>query len=121
MKTLTITPLLLVCAALLLSAVELQGAHASLTYNYDGAGRLTRVNYGGTINTAYAYDPNGNLLSRINSTEPLPLVVGEYFGLITNATPGIGNEGVLSLQLSANGAFTGKLTIGGKTYSFRGT
>ena len=96
-------------------------AHASLTYNYDAAGRLTRVNYGGTINTAYTYDPNGNLLSRINSTEPLPLVVGEYFGLITNATPGIANEGVLSLQLSASGAFTGKLTIGGKTYSFRGT
>jgi YD repeat-containing protein len=93
---------------------------AVISYSYDNAGRLTRVNYGGFVNTAYKYDANGNLLSRVNSTAPLPLAAARYLGLVTNASPSAGNEGLLSLELDSHGAFSGKLSLGGKSYNFRG-
>jgi uncharacterized protein (TIGR03437 family) len=37
---------------------------AAITYSYDSAGRLTKVDYGNGSVTTYTYDKNGNLLSR---------------------------------------------------------
>ena len=97
-------------------------AHAAvISYGYDNAGRLTRVNYGGFVNTTYKYDANGNLLSRVNSTAPLPLAAARYLGLVTNASPSAGNEGLLSMAVDSQGGFSGKLSLGGKSYNFRGS
>lgn len=40
------------------------GNTISITYSYDDAGRLIQANYGAGNNIFYAYDANGNLLSR---------------------------------------------------------
>jgi YD repeat-containing protein len=92
-----------------------------ISYDYDAAGRLTGVNYGGTSNTTYAYDKNGSLLSRVTSTNPLPPLAANYTGLITNAIPGITNTGAISLKLLPSGGFTGKFVIGGTTFMVKGT
>jgi YD repeat-containing protein len=39
-------------------------AMAAVTYSYDDAGRLTKVDYGDGRTITYTYDPTGNLLSR---------------------------------------------------------
>ena len=52
-KTILILPLL--AAALFAAAVK---------YDYDAAGRLTRVDYGDGRTINYTYDNNGNLLKR---------------------------------------------------------
>lgn len=106
---------------LLLAALVLPASASVISYNYDAAGRLTGVNYGGTSSTAFAYDKNGSLLSRVNTIAPLPPLAAGYTGLITNATPTTANTGTISLKLLPTGAFTGKLVIGGKTLTFKGT
>ena len=52
-NTLLILPIL--AAALFAAAVK---------YDYDSAGRLTRVDYGDGRTITYTYDKNGNLLKR---------------------------------------------------------
>lgn len=93
-----------------------------VSYAYDAAGRVTAVNYNGNSRTAYAYDKNGGLPSRVNTVTP-PLsahLATTYTGLITNGAPGVANTGVITLKLLANGSFSGKLTIQGATFSFVG-
>ena len=111
---------LLVC---LLACTFAQAAR--LTYRYDGAGRLTAVNYDGESRTAYGYDPNGALVSRVDSVTPdeapPPHLAGIYHGQITNATPEATNSGILTLKLLASGAFTGKFIVGGVTVTFKGS
>ena len=102
-------------------AAALPVSAAVLSYSYDPAGRLTRVNYGGTSHTAYGYDKNGNRLSHVDTTNPLPPLAANYTGLITNATPAVGNTGLVTLKLGPTGAFTGKFTFGGKSHGFSGT
>jgi uncharacterized repeat protein (TIGR01451 family) len=55
MRTLTLILVLL---------VESLVSASTLNFNYDAAGRLVSVNYGGSTNTAFSYDNNGNLLSQ---------------------------------------------------------
>ena len=81
MKTLIITWL----AAITLTA---HAAHIQVGYTYDAAGRMTTVNYNGTSRTAYSYDKNGSLLSRVSTVTPVatppPHLAGTYNGLITD-------------------------------------
>jgi|JI6StandDraft_1071083.scaffolds.fasta_scaffold03125_6 YD repeat-containing protein len=93
-----------------------------ISYSYDAAGRMTAVNYNGNARTAYGYDKNGSLLSRVNTvTPPLsPHLAATYTGLITNGTPDVGNTGIITLKLLANGTFSGKLTIQGASFAFAG-
>lgn len=108
---------------LLLASASLQAAR--LTYRYDTAGRLTAVNYDGESRTAYGYDKNGSLVSRVDSVTPdsgpPPHLAGVYNGLVTHATPEASNSGVITLNLLASGAFTGKFTVGGATVTFKGS
>lgn len=78
-------------AALALSAIVLgtaTGAVAAdgpttVTYTYDGAGRLVEVVYGDGTTLAYTYDAAGNLLARTVTRGfeiYLPLVVRDYAG-----------------------------------------
>lgn len=92
-----------------------------VAYRYDAAGRLTNVNYGGAANTTYAYDKNGSLLSRATSIAPLPALAAGYAGLITNAAPAIANTGTIALKMLPTGGFSGKLTLAGRTVTFKGT
>lgn len=97
---------------------------ARLTYRYDGAGRLSAVNYDGESRTAYGYDPNGALVSRVDSVTPdaapPPHLAGVYQGRLMNATPEAANSGSLTLQLLANGSFSGKFIVGGLSVAFKG-
>jgi YD repeat-containing protein len=106
-------------AAALTLAIPAQSA--IIAYTYDGAGRVTGVNYGGASNTAYAYDNNGNLLSRVNSENKFIPLLGKYAGLVTGGTPTAQNSGIIALTVASNGAFTGTLKLGGVTYKLRGT
>jgi len=54
--------LLLFCVVLSLGSLSLADV---ITYTYDEAGRLTRVDYGGGKTVSYNYDKSGNLLSRV--------------------------------------------------------
>lgn len=103
-------------------ALAAQSAHAiKISYTYDVAGRLNAVNYNGSSRTAYAYDKNGALLSRANTVNtPLPPLAGTYNGLATNVIPTEVDMGPITLKLSSNGSFSGKVTFGGVAYSFTG-
>ena len=45
-----------------------QGATDTTDYTYDTAGRLTQVTKNSSFPTTYAYDPNGNRLSKTDQT-----------------------------------------------------
>jgi YD repeat-containing protein len=97
-------------------------AHALIiSYSYDTAGRLTVANYGGASNTAYAYDANGNLLARTNSTNKFIPLIGSYAGLVTGGTATALNTGLITLTVASNGAFTGSLKLGATTFKLKGT
>ncbi|HRJ09104.1 MAG TPA: hypothetical protein PK490_13735 [Prosthecobacter sp.] len=116
----TILPLLTALILLPLSARAVK-----ISYAYDAAGRMTAVNYDGASRTAYGYDKNGSLLSRVSTVTPAltppPHLAATFSGLITNASPGAANTGVITLKLLANGAYSGKLTVGAVTVSFAGS
>lgn len=116
------TTLALLSAVLILSPGLLHAIQIS--YRYDAAGRMTAVNYGGTSRTAYGYDKNGSLLSRISTVTAAvapPHLAGSYNGLITNNVgPNAGNTGIITLKVQANGLFSGKLTLQGTTSPFAG-
>jgi YD repeat-containing protein len=111
-------PLLWSFLAILHCATPLQAIIVSHTY--DAAGRLVGVNYNGASNTGYAYDKNGNLLSRSNTTNLIPILAGTYNGIVSNTSPSLANSGVITLKISANGSYSGKVTLEGKSYSFSG-
>lgn len=117
MKTLIITWL----AAITLTA---HAAHIQVGYTYDAAGRMTTVNYNGTSRTAYSYDKNGSLLSRVSTVTPVatppPHLAGTYNGLITNLNPTAGNIGSITIKLLNTGVFSGKFTLQGVSISFAG-
>jgi YD repeat-containing protein len=117
MKTLILT--LFAATALPAQAITYQ-----IAYNHDAAGRLTAVNYNGASRTAYNYDKNGSLLSRINTVTPAltppPHLAATYNGLITNMTPTAANMGSITLKLLGTGAFSGKFTLQGVSISFAG-
>jgi YD repeat-containing protein len=87
-----------------------------ISYRYDGAGRLTTVNYGGGSSSAYTYDKNGNLLTRTDTANHFAPLVGAYTGAITGGSPSVLNTGVITISLAVNGAFTAKITLAGITY-----
>lgn len=101
------------------SFLALQAATVSLSYRYDGAGRLNTVNYNGDTLTAYGYDKSGNLLSRITAANVLPSLAATYNGLAINALPAVDNIGPIALKLLPTGAFTGSITLAGRRYSFK--
>jgi YD repeat-containing protein len=104
----------------LFAAVTLPAHAVKISYSYDAAGRLTAANYDGASRTAYAYDKNGNLLSRTNTTNVIPALAGTYNGLLSNASPDISNIGPISLKVGSNGSFSGKVILAGSSYSFAG-
>src|SRR5271167_4722527 len=92
-----------------------------ISYKYDGAGRLVGAAYSGTGAATYDYDKNGNLLASVIAGNVLLPPLGSYDGIIDDAaSPGNATEGLFSVSVSISGAFTGKLRIGGATYSFKG-
>jgi len=92
-----------------------------LTYSFDAAGRLTGANYGGTSRTNYTYDNNSNLLARTNAVgQPAP-VAGSFTGLVQGNPPALNNSGTIALTLAVSGQFTGRMTLGGKSYTIKGT
>ena len=109
---------------ILLAAVTLPARAILISYSEDAAGRLTAVNYNGTSRTAFGYDKNGSLLSRISTVTPAlappPSLAATYNGLVTNAAPTSGNVGTITLKMLANGTFTGKVVIAGTGYAFAG-
>ena len=56
---------ILIAACIL--AVSLTASAGTLKYTYDGAGRLTGVDYGNSTNTTYTYDNNGNLVQEVTA------------------------------------------------------
>ncbi len=117
MKTLLLTLL----AVISLSA---HAARIQVGYTYDAAGRMTAVNYNGTSRTAYSYDKNGSLLSRVSTVTPVatppPHLAGTFNGLITNNNPTASNIGSITLKLMNTGAFSGKFILQGVSISFAG-
>lgn len=110
-------------AALILPPLSARAV--KISYAYDAAGRMTAVNHDGASRTAYGYDKNGSLLSRVSTTTPAltppPHLAATFNGLITNGSPEAGNTGVITLKLLANGSYSGKLTVGAVTFSFAGS
>lgn len=100
-----------------LAALALPAPAIVISYRYDSAGRLTSANYGGVSSTSYAYDSNGNLLSRTNSVSQFVTLAGTYTGLIAATPVSSAGAGVITLTVSLTGEFTGKLTLGGKNYT----
>ena len=45
---------------------------------------------------------------------------GKYIGVITSPTPAAENAGAITLNTTAAGKFTGKLTLGGKNFALKG-
>lgn len=119
MKTLST----LLCALLLLSPGFIFAIQIS--YSYDAAGRMTAVNYDSASRTAYGYDKNGSLLARVSTVTPAltppPHLAATFNGLISNGAPEAGNSGIITLKLLANGSYSGKLTVGAVTISFKGS
>lgn len=117
------TILIVITTLLWLAAPAAEAARIS--YSYDAAGRMTAVSYDGASRTAYGYDKNGSLLSRVDSVTPAlappPHLAAVYNGLITHATPGAVNTGIITLKLLANGSYSGKLTVGNVTVPFKGS
>lgn len=112
----------------LIAAFTLQACSlcaAVISYSYDAAGRMTAVNYDGASRTAYGYDKTGSLLSRVSTVTPAltppPHLAATFNGLITNGAPEAGNSGIITLKLLANGSYSGKLTVGAVTISFKGS
>lgn len=93
---------------------------STVSYTYDAAGRLVGVNYGGTSNTAFAYDPNGNLLARTNTVNGFVPLAGQYNGRVAGNTPTALNSGTISVKVMATGSFTGTVTLAGKKYLIQG-
>src|SRR5437660_17243 len=91
-----------------------------ISYTRDTAGRLREVNYGGASNTAFAYDANGNLLSRTSSVNAFLPLAGAYSGRVTGGTPTATNTGTIALNVTSTGSFTGTLTLGGVVYRLAG-
>lgn len=100
--------------ALLLLALPVRAE--KVTYSYDTAGRLTRVDYGNSKSITYSYDKNGSLLSRLVSGAgpvfaaggvvnaasflPGPVSPGE---MITMFGSGIGPATLTGLKLTESG------------------
>ena len=108
--------ILAVLVALLAPGVPPQAAADKVTYVYDEAGRLTRVDYGGGKTIAYTYDKNGNLLSRVAASagpafsaagivnaasfQAGPVAPGE---IVTIFGSGVGPAALTGLRLTASG------------------
>jgi YD repeat-containing protein len=110
--------MLAACAA----AAFVSSARAiQISYSYDSAGRLTSASYGAAGNTTYQYDRNGNLLARVNTVNPFLPLAGKYAGLITGNAGSSAEAGVLSLNVTLSGGFSGTVSLGGKKFKVKGT
>jgi uncharacterized protein (TIGR03437 family) len=80
-------------------ALTLLSAHlllAGTNYTYDGAGRLTKIDYGASGSITYTYDKAGNVLSRTVSSSGTP--VGGVVGEGTPASAGISQNTWLEIR-----------------------
>lgn len=64
-------------------------ALSAITYSYDAAGRLIKVDYGNGTTITYTYDPAGNLLSRVvTGTAPSLTISKTHTGNFTGGQSG---------------------------------
>ena len=64
--------LFILTLAIAILLISDSGAASNITYTYDGAGRLTKVDYGDGKTVEYTYDKAGNLLDSVVKTEEPP-------------------------------------------------
>jgi YD repeat-containing protein len=69
---------LILISIVLLVAVGTQAEAGTVSYNYDGVGRLIQVTYPNFTRITFSYDPAGNLLSRTVELRPPGDVSGSY-------------------------------------------
>ena len=102
---------------LLLSLIlHLESPFASnITYAYDGAGRLTKVDYGNGTSIQYTYDKAGNLLSSVVSGGGPPPVTmydltitkaGTDSGTVTSSPSGINCGSICSASFKSGASVT---------------
>jgi len=101
---------------------------STLTFSYDGAGRLVNENYGGNTNTVFSYDNNGNFLSQATfvsanpdlaiaqTAAPDPVAVGtvlQYTVTVFNNSTASATTVKLTNTLPANVTFiTNAISLG---------
>src|SRR4030095_970390 len=111
----------LILAACAATAFVSSARAIQISYGYDSAGRLTSASYGAAGNTTYQYERNGNMLARINTVNPSLPLAGKYAGLVTGNAGSSAEAGVLSLNVTLSGGFSGTVSLGGKKFKVKGT
>lgn len=111
------------------STAELTSAEETSTANASDSDALA------TTTTSTTSDPNrvalkaalpreavaGSTTESVTAAEAsLSSLQGTYIGVITSSTPSAENAGAITLNTTAAGKFTGKLTLGGKNYPLKG-
>ena len=113
---------------ILVLLVENQVSASTLNLSYDLAGRLVNVNFGGSTNTAFSYDNNGNFLNQsafvsanpdlaiAQAAAPDPVAVGtllQYAVTVFNNSTSSATNVKLTNTLPASVAFvTNVVTLG---------
>lgn len=93
----------------------------AIAYTYDGAGRLTAVSYGGTSNTTYGFDKEGNLLTQADTTNKFAPLARGYGGVVqSSGTVSNATTGFITLKTTPDGTFSGKLSLAGRTFILHG-
>jgi len=91
---------------------------SNITYTYDGAGRLTKVDYGNGTSIQYTYDKAGNLLSSVVSGGGPPPVTmydltitktGTGSGTVTSSPSGINCGSTCSASFKSGASVTLKV------------
>lgn len=90
-----------------------------MSYQRDAAGRVASVSYDTAASTTYTYDKAGHLVSRVTTLSPFPAVAGNYAGLVTGISSGVGDTGNVSVTVTATGLISGKILVGGLSDTFR--
>lgn len=91
----------------LTAAIAVEAAYETVTYSYDGAGRLTNALYSGGADITYTYDDAGNLLTRTVTTPG-----GGTYTLVYTAGQGGYILGVATQVVSAGAAGTPVEAVG---------
>jgi len=85
MKKIITLLILTMAAGMFATAMPLYGA--TMTYNYDAAGRLTNIDYGEGATIAYTYDPSGSLLQKVITANVTLMDAISTVQLLSGANP----------------------------------